>query len=261
MIGLGIRIIDDCIVVDRLEAPADEPIDVSFLLPEIRELRRVLGEAAPEAVFVAEALLGLPQECLEYLDVEYGVVGAGEEAMAMLCSDTSGDRPRDLSGGDRSRGSAPTTSASAARRSASRSTRRRTRSRCERGSAARCSASTARRRTSAGGTQRRAGAVLDEIERTVARARERGVGRVDLLRRRRVQPARRAAPIAVPQGILERAREAHDVARVLQPDAVPPSSRTSSARPNGHVSITVDSAADSLLATAQKLFAGAISTT
>ena len=53
VVGLGIRIIDDCIVVDRLDAPADEPIDVSFLLPEIRELRRVLGEAAPEAMFVA----------------------------------------------------------------------------------------------------------------------------------------------------------------------------------------------------------------
>src|SRR5687768_4646012 len=91
LIGLGIRIIDDCIVVDRLEAPADEPIDVSFLLPEILELRRVLGEAAPEAVFVAggAGFSACPQECLEYLDVEWGVVGAGEEAMAMLCSDTS----------------------------------------------------------------------------------------------------------------------------------------------------------------------------
>ena len=53
LIGLGIRIIDDCIVVDRLDAPDDEPIDVSFLLPEIRELRRALGEVAPEAMFVA----------------------------------------------------------------------------------------------------------------------------------------------------------------------------------------------------------------
>src|SRR4029450_13588955 len=73
LIGLGIRIIDDCIVVDRLEAPADEPIDVSFLLPEIRELRRALGEVAPEAVFVAggAGFSACPQECLEYLDVEY----------------------------------------------------------------------------------------------------------------------------------------------------------------------------------------------
>src|SRR4030095_5012244 len=36
LIGLGIRIIDDCIVVDRLEAPADEPIDASFLPPAVR---------------------------------------------------------------------------------------------------------------------------------------------------------------------------------------------------------------------------------
>src|SRR5215218_8308395 len=92
LIGLGIRIIDDCIVVDRLDAPAEEPIDVSFLLPEIRELRRVLGEAAPEAMFVAggAGFSACPQECLQYLDIECGVVGAGEEAMAMLCSDTSG---------------------------------------------------------------------------------------------------------------------------------------------------------------------------
>ena len=48
VIGLGIRIIDDCIVVDRLEAPDDEPIDVSFLLPEIVELRGVLAGAAPQ---------------------------------------------------------------------------------------------------------------------------------------------------------------------------------------------------------------------
>src|SRR5262249_50175397 len=32
LVGLGIRIIDDCIVVDRLDG--DGPIDVSFLLPE-----------------------------------------------------------------------------------------------------------------------------------------------------------------------------------------------------------------------------------
>src|SRR5215218_1345478 len=47
VIGLGVRIIDDCIVVDRLEAPEDEPFDISFLLPEVLELREALGEAAP----------------------------------------------------------------------------------------------------------------------------------------------------------------------------------------------------------------------
>ncbi len=94
LIGLGIRIIDDCIVVDRLDGPDDEPIDVSFLLPEIRELRRALGEAAPEAMFVAggAGFSACPQECLEFLGVDYGVVGAGEDALAMLCSDASWDQ-------------------------------------------------------------------------------------------------------------------------------------------------------------------------
>src|SRR6185312_3242341 len=75
LIGLGIRVIDDCIVVDRLDG--EGAIDVSFLLPEIRELRDALGEAAPEAMLVAggAGFSACPQECLEYLDVEYGVVG------------------------------------------------------------------------------------------------------------------------------------------------------------------------------------------
>ena len=95
VIGLGIRIIDDCIVVDRLDGPDDEPIDVSFLLPEILELRRALSEAAPDALVLAGAgFSACPQECLEYLDVEYGVVGAGEDALAALCRDSrSGQTP------------------------------------------------------------------------------------------------------------------------------------------------------------------------
>src|SRR6476620_7427583 len=89
LIGLGIRIIDDCIVVDSLEG--EDPIDVSFLLPQVRALREALGAVAPEATFVAggAGFSACPQECLEYLDIEYGVVGAGEAAIAMLCSDAS----------------------------------------------------------------------------------------------------------------------------------------------------------------------------
>src|SRR6186997_1369382 len=89
LVGLGIRIIDDCIVVDRLQG--EGPIDVSFLLPEIRRLREALADAAPEAMFVAggAGFSACPQECLEYLDIEYGVVGAGEAAMAALVTATS----------------------------------------------------------------------------------------------------------------------------------------------------------------------------
>src|SRR6476619_476148 len=94
LIGLGIRISDDWIVVGRLDGPDDEPIVVSCLLPEILELRRALGEVAPEAMFVAggAGFSACPQECLEFLGVDYGVVGAGEAALAMLCSDASWDQ-------------------------------------------------------------------------------------------------------------------------------------------------------------------------
>ena len=88
IVGLGIRIIDDCIVVDSPATNGHGPIDVSFLLPEIRELRHALGRAAPEATFVAggAGFSACPQECLEYLDVEWGVVGAGEDAFAAICA-------------------------------------------------------------------------------------------------------------------------------------------------------------------------------
>src|SRR6266511_3065332 len=93
VIGLGVRIIDDCIVVDRLDAPGDEPIDVSFLLPEVLELRRVLGEAAPDALVLVggAGFSACPQECLEYLAVDYGVVGAGEEALSAICEGQAPD--------------------------------------------------------------------------------------------------------------------------------------------------------------------------
>src|SRR5688572_21747848 len=88
IVGLGIRIIDDCIVVDSPATNGHGPIDVSFLLPEIRELRHALGGVAPEATFVAggAGFSACPQECLEYLKVEWGVVGAGEDAFAAICS-------------------------------------------------------------------------------------------------------------------------------------------------------------------------------
>ncbi len=88
VVGLGIRIIDDCIVVDHPAANGQGPTDVSFLLPEIRELRRALGEVVPGATFVAggAGFSACPQECLEYLDVEWGVVGAGEDVFAAICA-------------------------------------------------------------------------------------------------------------------------------------------------------------------------------
>ena len=143
--------------------------------------------------------------------------------MAVLCVGRVLGRAPGLVRRGQPRGSARITSASAGRRCANRCTRPRTRSRCARGSAARCSASTARRRTSGGSTPTASWTrCVDEVERTVAGARERGVGRVSIFfADDEFNLPDERHPIAVLRGIHERGLdEAHDVARVLQPHAL-----------------------------------------
>ena len=259
VVGLGIRIIDDCIVVDRLDAPADEPIDVSFLLPEIRELRRVLGEAAPGAMFVAggAGFSACPQECLEFLDVEYGVVGAGEEAMAMLCSDTSWGQAPGLVRRGHAQGigayhlgfAGPTLRDPLY--APANSFPVRTRIGCAM-QCVYCTAANLGRRHASG----ELAAVLDEIEQTVAGARERGVGRVSIFfADDEFNLPDERHPIAVLQGILERGLAKHMTWRAyFNPTPFSAEFAELVRETGGHVSITVDSAADSLLATAQKPF-------
>ena len=76
-------------------------------------------------------------------------------------------------------------------------------------------------------------AVLDEIERTVAGARERGVGRVSIFfADDEFNLPDERHPIAVLQGILERGLAKHMTWRAyFNPTPFSPSSRTSSARP------------------------------
>jgi radical SAM superfamily enzyme YgiQ (UPF0313 family) len=259
VVGLGIRIIDDCIVVDRLDSPADEPIDVSFLLPEIRELRRALGEAAPQAVFVAggAGFSACPQECLEYLDVEYGVVGAGEEAMVMLCSDMSWDQVPGLVHRGQPQGigayhlgfGGPTLREPLYAPANAFPVRTRI------GCAMQCVYCTAANL----GRQHandELDAVVDEVERTVAGARERGVGRVMIFfADDEFNLPDERHPIAVLQGILERGLVKHMTWRAyFNPTPFSAEFADLVRETNGHVSITVDSAADALLATAQKPF-------
>ena len=80
VIGLGVRIIDDCIVVDRLDAPATSRSTSASCSPSARAAPRA-GRGGPEARFVVggAGFSACPQECLAFLDVEYGVVGAGEK--------------------------------------------------------------------------------------------------------------------------------------------------------------------------------------
>jgi radical SAM superfamily enzyme YgiQ (UPF0313 family) len=259
LIGLGIRIIDDCIVVDRLDAPDDVPIDVSFLLPEILELRRALAEAAPEAAFVAggAGFSACPQECLEYLDVEYGVVGAGEEAMAVLCSGTTWDKVPGLV----RRGQADGIGAyhlgfgGPTRRdplyAPANSFPVRTRIGCAM-QCVYCTAANLGRQHANGGIE----SVLEEIDRTVLESRDRGVGRVPIFfADDEFNLPDERHPIAVLEGLRERGLTKHITWRAyFNPTPFSPEFAELVRETNGHVSITVDSAADALLETAQKPF-------
>jgi radical SAM superfamily enzyme YgiQ (UPF0313 family) len=259
LIGLGIRIIDDCIVVDRLEAPGDEPIDVSFLLPEILELRHALSEAAPEATFVAggAGFSACPQECLDYLDVDYGVVGAGEAALAAICSGKPlDDIPGVVRRGD-GRGigayhlgfDGPTHREPLYAPANSFPVRTRI------GCAMQCvyctAANLGRQHANS-----ELDTVLEDVELTVKTARERGVGRVSLFfADDEFNLPDERHPIELLRGLLERELVKNLTWRAYF-NPTPFSSELAELvrETNGHVSITVDSAADGLLETAQKPF-------
>ena len=257
LVGLGIRIIDDCIVVDRLDG--DGSIDVSFLLPEIRELRRALGEVAPEAMFVAggAGFSACPQECLEYLEIDHGVVGAGEEALAMLCSDVSEGQAPGLvrRGQDQGIGAYNLGFGGPTRRDPLYAPANSFPVRTRIGCAMQCVYCTAANlaRQHANGTVE---TVLDEVEQTVTAARERGVGRVPIFfADDEFNLPDERHPIAVLEGLLERGLTRHISWRAyFNPTPFSHEFARLVRETNGHVSITVDSAADSLLETAQKPF-------
>jgi radical SAM superfamily enzyme YgiQ (UPF0313 family) len=259
VVGLGVRIVDDCIVVDRLEAPADEPIDVTFLLPEVRELSRVLREAAPDATFVVggAGFSALPQECLEYLEVDWGVVGAGEDALAAICRGVPLARIPGLVRRGKADGidayhlgfGAPT------RRdplyAPANSFPVRTRIGCAM-QCAYCTAANLGRRHANQGVR----VVLDEIESTVLAAKDRGVGRVPLFFADDEfnLPEERHA-LAVLSGIAERGLvESISWRAYFNPTPFSAELARLVRDTHGHVSITVDSAAEKVLTEAQKPF-------
>jgi radical SAM superfamily enzyme YgiQ (UPF0313 family) len=259
VIGLGVRIVDDCIVVDRLEAPSDEPIDVSFLLPEVRDLARVLQEAAPEATLVVggAGFSACPQECLEYLGVDWGVVGAGEEALAAICRGL----PRKEIPGLVRRGEPDGIDAyhlgfaSPTRReplyAPANSFPVRTRIGCAM-QCAYCTAANLGRRHANHDVR----VVLDEIEATVLATKDRGVGSVPLFFADDEfnLPEERHA-LAVLSGIAERGLvEAITWRAYFNPTPFSGELARLVRETNGHVSITVDSAAEKVLTEAQKPF-------
>jgi radical SAM superfamily enzyme YgiQ (UPF0313 family) len=198
-----------------------------------------------------------PQECLDYLDVEYGVVGAGEEALAMLCSDMPWDQVPGLVRRGHVEGIA------AYRLAFGGVTRRdplyapansfpvRTRIGCAM-QCVYCTAANLGRQHANGDID----TVLDEVERTVAGARERGVGRVPIFfADDEFNLPDERHPIAVLEGLRERRLTKHISWRAyFNPTPFSAEFAELVRETNGHVSITVDSAADPLLETAQKPF-------
>jgi radical SAM superfamily enzyme YgiQ (UPF0313 family) len=198
-----------------------------------------------------------PQECLEYLGVDYGVVGAGEAALAAICE---GRAPDEIPGVVR-RGEAQ--GIGAYRLDFGAPTQRdplyapansfpvRTRIGCAM-QCVYCTAANLGRQHASGDL----GTVLDEIEQTVGLARERGVGRVSIFfADDEFNLPDERHPISVLQGIRDRGLEKHLTWRAyFNPTPFSAEFADLVRETNGHVSITVDSAADSLLETAQKPF-------
>jgi anaerobic magnesium-protoporphyrin IX monomethyl ester cyclase len=85
VIGLGLRVLEDCIPIDGL-AEREEPLDVHSVIGEVRQLVAALREARPDATVVlgGAGFSACPAEALDALDVPLGVVGAGERPFRTL---------------------------------------------------------------------------------------------------------------------------------------------------------------------------------
>ena len=85
VIGVGLRVLEDCIPIDGL-AEREEPLDVHSVIGEVRQLVAALREARPDATIVlgGAGFSACPAEALDELDVPLGVVGAGERPFRTL---------------------------------------------------------------------------------------------------------------------------------------------------------------------------------
>ena len=215
---------------------------------------------APEAMFVAggAGFSACPQECLDFLDVDYGVVGAGEEALAMLCSDASWDQVPGLV----RRGQADGIGAyhlgfgGLTRRdplyAPANSFPVRTRIGCAM-QCVYCTAANLGRQHANGDASR---PCSTRWSAPWPDARERGVGRVPIFfADDEFNLPDERHPIAVLEGLRDRGLTKHISWRAyFNPTPFSAEFAELVRETNGHVSITVDSAADALLETAQKPF-------
>ena len=262
VIGLGLRVLEDGIPIDGLEE-RDEPLDVHSVIGEVRELVSALREARPEATIVlgGAGFSACPAEALAALDVGLGVVGAGERPFrALVETIAAGGDPAGIAGVVR-RGDAiaPGSYVVSERAAAPRETlyapaygfpvRLRT------GCAMQCSYCTAANMARVHGDGD-VGEVVDEIAALVGAARARGLPVLPLFLA--------ADEVNLPDGrLLERVlREilARDLQKALSwrgyfnPTPMGDELCRLIAATNGTVSMTVDSACDTVLARNGKPF-------
>lgn len=264
VIGLGLRIVEDCIVIDDPGAETGSAHDITWFMPEIRRLRAALGEAAPEALFLCggAAFSAFPRECLDYLEVERGVVGAGEAPFRLVLDRLVAGAELGAIPGLVRRGD---TDALAAYQLSFglRSTLReplyapvnsfpvRTRIGCGM-QCVYCLTANLGRRHANGALE----VVLDELEQTVAAAAERGVARVSVFfADDEFNLPDERHPIAVLRGIVERGLADKLTWRAyFNPTPFSAELAGLVRQTNGHVTVTVDSASEEVMRRAQKHF-------
>lgn len=261
VVGLSVRIIDDCITVDG-DHDGIGDIDVSFFLPEIRRLRDALVHAAPDAHFVVggAAFSYLPLEILEYLELPLGVAGPGEHTFAELVRTVADGRPMSTVAGLIRRGDSTFTRAITGAPPTPAVTREdrwapvnafpvRTRVGCAM-ECSYCLTANLGRATRNEDVE----SVLDEVQERVEAARHRGLDRVSVFfADDEFNLPEEGHAIAVLRGLLRRGLQRHiDWRAYFNPVPFGDELACLVRQTNGIASFTVDSAADAVLARNRK---------
>jgi radical SAM superfamily enzyme YgiQ (UPF0313 family) len=96
LVALSIRNIDNAIVAVSGETPPDgSPIDIVAYAPAVRGLVKILREWRADLACVVggAGFTACPAEFLDYLDLDYGLIGPAEEAFARLTAELADLRP------------------------------------------------------------------------------------------------------------------------------------------------------------------------
>ncbi|MBE0584025.1 MAG: cobalamin B12-binding domain-containing protein, partial [Desulfofustis sp.] len=84
LVGLGIRNLDTCMACEDYGDLTGDGYRSFFFLPQVREVADAVRKLGPEVPLVCGGggFTIEPQGILDYLDIDYGIVGEGEDALA-----------------------------------------------------------------------------------------------------------------------------------------------------------------------------------